>query len=395
MAGAADPHAASLAALIGRIPAPDAGAAAAARRRLDRLTKPPGSLGELEALLVRLAAITGTVRPTFDHPAILIAAADHGVVAEGVSSYPQAVTGQMVLNFLGGGAAINALAASAGARVIVVDAGVAAELPNHPGLRREGLRRGTGNLLREPAMARAEAIALLLAGARVVAGECSAPPASAAPAVQSVHPVPAVQSVPSVQNPCPNLLALGEMGIGNSTAAACLTCVFAGIAPEEATGRGTGLDDAGLAHKRRVVAAALDRARPDPADPIGALAEVGGFEIALLAGAALEAAARRIPVVLDGYIATAAALVAAALAPAVRDYLIAGHRSAEPGHRAALARLELAPLLELEMRLGEGSGAALAIPLIQGAARIMRDMATFESAGVDDRAAPRDGSHIA
>jgi nicotinate-nucleotide--dimethylbenzimidazole phosphoribosyltransferase len=344
--------------LIDRIPALDTAAAQAARARLDRLTKPPGSLGVLEDLAVRLAAITARVKPPVTQPVVLIAAADHGVVAEGVSPYPQAVTAQMVQNFLAGGAAINVLAGVAGARVVVVDAGVAAELPEHPRLVRAAVARGTGNLLHAPAMARDVALQAMLRGAAIVAAEAETGT---------------------------DLLALGEMGIGNTTSAACLTSAYAGAPPEQTTGRGTGVDDAGLARKRAVVAGALARARPGRLDPLGILAELGGLEIALLAGAIFAAAARRIPVVLDGYISTSAALAATAIAPAVRGFLIAGHRSAEPGHRLALAHLELRPLLELDMRLGEGSGAALAIPLVQAAARIMRDMATFESAGVSDR----------
>jgi nicotinate-nucleotide--dimethylbenzimidazole phosphoribosyltransferase len=346
--------------LCARIPEPSAAAASAARTRLDRLTKPPGSLGALEPLIVRLAAITGQVRPELRGAAVLVAAADHGVAAERVSAYPQAVTAQMVLNFLRGGAAINALAANAGARVVVVDAGVAGELPDHPRLRRAAIRRGTRNLLREPAMTRAEAAGAILAGARIVAAEAEAQEGL-------------------------GILALGEMGIGNTTAAACLTSAFAGVAPELTTGRGTGLDDARLEHKRAVVAGALRRAKPRPADPLGVLGELGGFEIAALAGAALAAAARRIPVVLDGYITASAALAACALAPNLRHFLIAAHRSAEAGHRVALEHLGLQPLLELDMRLGEGSGAALALPLILGAARAMREMATFEQAGVAER----------
>jgi len=347
-----------LQALIGSIPPLDSAAEQAARARLDRLTKPPGSLGVLEDIVAQLAAITGRVQPALDWPAVLVAAADHGVVAEGVSPYPQAVTAQMVRNFLRGGAAVNALAAAAGARVIVVDAGVAADLPDHPDLRRAAAARGTGNLRREPAMSRAAAAQAVLAGAAVLADEA---------------------------RDGLDLLALGEMGIGNSTAAACLTSALTGAPPEQTTGRGTGLDDAGLRHKRAVVAEALARARPDPADPLGVLAELGGLEIALLAGAALAAAARRIPVVLDGYISTSAALVAVALAPRLRGFLIAGHRSAEPGHAIALEHLRLRPLLELDMRLGEGTGAALAIPIVRAAARVMREMATFEDAGVADR----------
>jgi nicotinate-nucleotide--dimethylbenzimidazole phosphoribosyltransferase len=344
--------------LCAQVPDPNPATAAAARARLDRLTKPPGSLGALEPLIVRLAAITSQVQPTFAQPAVLLAAGDHGVVHERISAYPQSVTAQMVLNFLRGGAAINALAASANARVIVVDAGVAADLPDHPGLQRASAGRGTRNLLREPAMTRAEAAAAIVAGARIAADE-----------IESGL----------------DLLALGEMGIGNTTAAACLTSAFTGAPPELTTGRGAGLDDARLEHKRAVVAAALGRARPKPADALGVLAELGGFEIAFLAGAALAAAARRVPVVLDGYITTSAALVGVTLAPNLRHFLIAAHRSAEPGHRVALDHLDLQPLLTLDMRLGEGSGAAIALPIIQGAARVMRDMATFEQAGVDDQ----------
>jgi nicotinate-nucleotide--dimethylbenzimidazole phosphoribosyltransferase len=344
--------------ICARVPGPNTATAAAARTRLDRLTKPSGSLGALEPLIIRLAAITGQIRPEFIQAAVLVACGDHGVVAERISAYPQSVTGQMVLNFLRGGAAINALAANAGARVIVVDAGVAADLPDHPGLRRAPAGRGTRNLLREPAMTRAEAAAAVVAGARIVGAE--------------------------IENGL-DLLALGEMGVGNTTSAACLTSVFTGALPELTTGRGAELDDTRLEHKRTVVASALRRARTKPADPLGALAELGGFELAALAGAALAAAARRVPIVLDGHLTTSAALVAVALAPNLRHFLIAGHRSAEPGQRVALEHLGLQPLLTLDMRLGEGSGAALAIPIIQGAARVMRDMATFEQAGVDER----------
>jgi nicotinate-nucleotide--dimethylbenzimidazole phosphoribosyltransferase len=344
--------------LCARIPGANAATTAAARARLDRLAKPPGSLGALEPLIARLAAISGQIRPEFRQPAILVAAGDHGVIAERVSAYPQALTGQMVLNFLRGGAAINTLAASAGARVIVVDAGVAAELPDHPGLRRASAGSGTRNLLREPAMTRAQTASAIIAGARIATAEIDAGL---------------------------DLLALGEMGVGNSTPAACLTSAFTGALPELTTGRGAGLDDARLEHKRTIVAAALRRARPKPADPLGALAELGGFEIAVLTGAALAAAARRVPVVLDGYVTTSAALAGVALAPNLRHSLIAAHRAAEPGHRVALEHLGLQPLLTLDIRLGEGSGAALALPIIQGAARLMRDMGVFEQAGGDDK----------
>jgi nicotinate-nucleotide--dimethylbenzimidazole phosphoribosyltransferase len=337
--------------LCTRIPAPHTATATAARIRLDRLAKPPGSMGALEELIVRLAAMTGQVRLDFTRPLVLIAAGDHGVVAERISAYPQIATSQMVLNFLRGGAAINALAANAGARVVVVDAGIAGQLPDHPGLRRASLGRGTRNLLREPAMTRAEAAGAMLAGIRIVTAE-----------IESGL----------------DLLALGGMGVGNTTVAACLTSAFTRAAPELTTGRGAGADDARLAHKRAVVAGALRRVQPKPADPIGVLAELGGLDVALLAGAALAAAARRVPIVLDSYITVSAALVALALAPNLRHYLVAGHRSAEPGHRVALEHLGLQPLLTFDMQLGEGSGAALALPIILGAARVMREMATLE-----------------
>src|SRR5579859_2802319 len=310
-----------LLALCAAIPPPDVSAAGAAQRRLDQLTKPPGSLGMLEDLILRLAAITGAVCPTIAAPAVLVAAGDHGVVAEQISPYPQAVTGQMVLNFLSGGAAINALAANAGARVIVVAAGVAHDFPDHPDLVQLHCGAGTHNLRQRAAMTQAEAARILLQGAALI---------------QRQHAAGL------------DLLALGEMGIGNTTVAACLTSAFTGAPAEQTTGRGTGLDDAGVIHKRAVVAAAIARVQPDPTDPLRILAELGGFELAVLTGAALAAAARRIPIVLDGYVATAAALVAAALAPAVQPYLIAGHRSAEPGHRIALAHLELHPILQLD-----------------------------------------------
>jgi nicotinate-nucleotide--dimethylbenzimidazole phosphoribosyltransferase len=340
------------------IPALDHTAAQAAQTRLDQLTKPPGSLGALEPLLVRLAAITAKVCPTIDTPLVLVAAADHGVVAEGVSPYPQSVTAQMVHNYLRGGAAINALAHNAGARVRIANAGVAATFPDHPLLYQVAQGFGTGNLRREPAMRPEQAVAAILAGATIIEHEAAIGL---------------------------DLLALGEMGIGNTTAAACLTSVLVGIDAHQATGRGTGLDDAGLAHKRLVVAESVARAQVSPADPLQVLAELGGFEIAVLVGAILAAAARRIPVLLDGYITTAAALVAVALVSQVRGFLLASHCSAESGHRFALNHLDLQPLLDLGMRLGEGTGAAVALPLLRGAVAAMANMATFSEAGVADR----------
>lgn len=361
--------AAQLTTLCAAVPGPDTQAAAAARTRLDSLTKPRGSLGQMEDLLMRLAASTGTIYPVLEQRAVLLAAADHGVAAEGVSAYPQAVTTQMVHNYLSGGAAINALAAAAAARIILVDAGIIGDVPAHPALHRLGIRRGTGNIVREPAMHPDEARTALLAGAVIVEQE--------------------------KKTPGLDLLALGEMGIGNTTAAAALTSAITGAHPSATVGRGTGIGDATLAHKCKMVELALARIAGHrigtARDGLTLLAELGGLEIAVLAGATLAAAARRIPVLLDGYITTSAALVAVSLAPNVQHHLIAAHRSAEPGHALALAHLGLTseqgagPLLQLDMRLGEGSGAALALPLLVSATRLMREMATFDQAGVSQR----------
>lgn len=361
-----------LQALCAAVPGPDTAAATAAQARLDMLTKPQKSLGQIEALIVRLAAITAQVCPLLEHRAVLLAAADHGVADEGVSAYPQAVTGQMVLNFLAGGAAINALAKAAGARIVLVDAGVVADLPEHPNLRRLHIRRGSGNIAREPAMQRDEALAALMAGAAIIEEE---------------------------HQKGLDLLIPGEMGIANTTPTAALTSAFTDAGPEQTVGRGTGIDDATLKHKRTVVEIALRRCFEDDCgdqqaspDALTLLCELGGLEIAVLAGAMLAAAARRIPILLDGYITTSAALVASGLSPNVCTHFIAAHRSAEPGHALALDYLGLTaeagagPLLQLDLRLGEASGAALALPLLMSATRLMREMATFTQAGVSDRA---------
>lgn len=369
---------AQLATLCTAIPGPDEAAYTAAQQRLNQLTKPRGSLGQIEMLLMRLAASTGLVCPALEQRAVLLVAADHGVAAEGVSAYPQVVTGQMVLNFLAGGAAINALAAAAGARIILVDAGVATDLPDHPQLQRLNIRKGSGNIAREPALSRAEAVAALLAGAALVAAER--------------------------QTNGLDLLVLGEMGIANTTPASALTSAFTGAPPLRTVGRGTGIDDEALERKREVVTLALQRvaraAAPSPVveglsaaqmQALDTLCELGGLEIAVMAGAMLASAGRRIPILLDGYITTSAALVAATLAPNLRTHLFAAHLSFEPGHGLALAHLGLTsaaqagPLLQLDLRLGEGSGAALAMPLLVSATRLMRDMATFGQAGVSEK----------
>jgi nicotinate-nucleotide--dimethylbenzimidazole phosphoribosyltransferase len=345
----------SLRALLARIVEPDPGPALAAQARLDRLTKPPGSLGRLEELAVRVAIATGQVAPRIAAPVVFTLAGDHGVVAEGVSAYPQAVTAQMVENFCRGGAAVNVLAAHVGARVVVADLGVAGDVPPHPALTVCKVARGTANLAAGPAMSREQALAAIQAGAALV--EVAAP----------------------------DCVGTGEMGIGNTTAASALTAALTGADPAAVTGRGTGLDDAAWRGKVAVVRRALAANRPDPRDAVGVLAALGGLEIAGLVGVILAGAARRCPVVLDGFIATAAGLVAVRLAPPTREYLVAAHRSAEPGHRVLLEALGLAPCLDLRMRLGEGTGAALGIGLLRAALACYTDMATFKDAGVSGR----------
>jgi nicotinate-nucleotide--dimethylbenzimidazole phosphoribosyltransferase len=342
--------------LIGPV---DAGARAAAAERLDRMTKPRGSLGRVEEVAVTLAGIAGACPPPVPEPAaVAVFAGDHGVHAQGVTPWPQEVTAQMVANFLAGGAVVNAFARRAGATVHVVDVGVAAPLDPAPGLTDRRVAPGTADMTAGPAMTPAQAVAAVEAGI-ATAGELAAAGA--------------------------RCLVTGDMGIANTTAAAALICAFTGADPALATGRGTGIDDETLARKAGVVTRALARHRPDPADPLAALAAVGGLEHAALAGFVLGGAAHRLPVLLDGVNAGAAALVAAALAPDAVGYCLAGHRSAEPGHRLALDHLGLRPLLELGMRLGEGTGALLALPVLQAAAQALWDVATFDEAGVADQ----------
>lgn len=340
---------------IARVGALDERAMAGARARHDRLTKPPGSLGRLEELGVWLAGVRRAERPSLDDLVIVVAAADHGVARAGVSAYPPEVTAQMVPNFLAGGAAVNVLARQAGARVLVVDAGMATELPAHPALLSRRGGAGTADISRRPAMPR-ETARRLVEGGIALARELAASGAG--------------------------VVALGDMGIGNTTPSAAITAVFTGMAPAQVTGFGAGVAPERLAHKVEVVEQALAVNRPDPADPLGVLAGVGGFELGFLAGLALGAAAERLPVVLDGFITAAAALIARALCPAAVPFMLASHRSVEPGHTAALDLLGLAPLLDLRLRLGEGSGAALALPLLRAAAAVLNEMATFAEAGV-------------
>jgi nicotinate-nucleotide--dimethylbenzimidazole phosphoribosyltransferase len=330
----------------------------------DRLTKPRGALGRLESLGAQLSAISALVPPPVpQHPAIAVFAADHGVLREGVSPWPQEVTAQMVANFTAGGAAINVLARQAGATVAVVDVGVVGDLDAAPTLRLCKVRPGTDNLRVAPAMTHDDAIATIRVGI-LIGQELLAAGA--------------------------DLLVGGDMGIGNTTSSAAVIAALTGTPAERVTGRGTGIDDAMLGHKIVVIRDALHRmqtAHPDDAgDPLVVLTEVGGLEIGALAGFYLAAAAARIPVIVDGVIALAGACLAHAFEPLVADYLVAGHRSTEPAAQVALVWLELDPLVDLSMRLGEGSGAALAVPIVQAAAAIMRDMATFDSAGVSDKA---------
>lgn len=345
-----------LGAAAGRIAPLDADAAAAAAAHHDRLTKPRGSLGRLEAAGVQLAAIAGSSPPPLPTPAtVAVFAGDHGVVAEGVTPWPSEVTAQMVANRCAGGAAVNVLARQVGAAVVVIDAGVANDIPAEaPSLLRRNIRRGTGNIAVEPAMSRHEAQAAVDLGVDV-AERCVAGGA--------------------------RCLLTGDMGIGNTTPSAALVAAFTGRPARQVTGRGTGIDDAMLARKTKVVEQALARV-PHEADALDVLAHVGGIEIAALAGFVVGGVAARVPVVIDGVIAAAALVTAEALVPGVGRHCFAGHRSSEPGSSAALAHLGLEPLLDLGLRLGEGTGAVLALPLLQAAAAVLREMATFDAAGV-------------
>jgi len=340
---------------IERIGPLDQAAMRAARERQDDLTKPRGSLGRLEDLGVLVSGITGQVKTRLDRKTVFVIAADHGVAEEGTSLYPQEVTTQMMFNFERGGAGINVLARQVGARVVVVDVGTKSDTGGVGNLISKKIAAGSKNMAVGPAMSRAEAVAAVQAGIEVLEAELP-------------------RGV--------DIAATGDMGIGNTTPSSAICSVLTGKPVEEVTGRGTGLDDAGLAKKCAVIRRALAVNRPDPADPLDVLAKVGGFEIGALAGVILAAAAHRIPIVIDGFVSGAAALIAVGLAPQVRDYMIAGHLSAEPGHAVLLAHLGLDPLLCLGMRLGEGTGACLGMSLVAAAAAIQAEMATFQDAGV-------------
>ena len=336
----------------------DAAAVAAAEARQSALTKPPGSLGRLESLSIQLAGIFGQPIPQVAGKAVIVVAGDHGVAAEGVSAYPSEVTPQMVFNFLAGGAAINALARHAGAAITVIDAGVAVDLDPQPGLTIAKVGYGAGNIAQGPAMSRDDAIRCLEIG--INAANASADAGA-------------------------NLIAGGDMGIGNTTPSAAITAAITGADVATVTGRGTGVDDAGLAAKIATIRRALDVNQPDGNDGLDVLARVGGYEIGVLAGVMLGAASRNCAVIVDGFISGAAALIAWRLCPPIADRCIAAHRSVEPGHNIALQAIGLSPLLDMEMRLGEGTGAALAMHIVEASAKILSEMATFAEAGVSDR----------
>ncbi len=343
-----------------RIQPLDADAMDMARARQDRLIKPQGALGRLEQLAIQIAGIRSQARPNLQRPVVVIMAADHGIASHGVSAYPIEVSAQMVINHLRGGAGISVLARHVGAQLIVVDMGVASDLPPHPALLDHKIARGTADFSRAPAMSREQARQAVETGI-VIASDLAAAGV--------------------------DVLAPGDKGIGNTTASSAIVAAITGRPVAEVTGRGTGIDDAALARKIALIEGALSLHRPDPTDGLDVLAKLGGFEIGGLAGLMIGAVERRVPVLVDGFISGAAALLVCTLAPAAQPYLIAAHRSVERGHQAVFAWLKQEPLLDLGMRLGEGTGAALGISLCQAACKILNEMATFEEAGVSDRLA--------
>jgi len=345
--------------IVSRIKPLDQSAMSSARDRQNMLTKPQGSLGRLESLSIQIAGITGQARPQIQHKVVTVMAGDHGVVAEGVSAFPQEVTPQMVLNFLYGGAAINVLSKHVGARVVIVDMGVAVAMDAHPQLISRRVGSGTGNIAKGPAMTRTQAAESILSGVEIVEAEIA-------------------QGL--------DILATGDMGIGNTTPSAAIACVVTKKSASEIVGRGTGVNDEGLRRKILAVENALKVNQPDTKDGLDILSKVGGFEIGGLAGAILGAAANRRPIVIDGFISTAAAIIAATIAPQVKDYLIAAHCSQELGHRLMMEWLGVTPLLDMNMRLGEGTGAALAMSLVEASCKILDEMATFGEAGVSEKA---------
>ena len=333
------------------------------QKRLDNLTKPRGSLGRLEELTRRIVEITKDENPSLKNKVIFTLVGDHGVVAEGVSAFPQEVTPQMVYNFIGGGAGINVLARHAGAKVVIVDMGVASDLISHPELIIKKVNYGTKNIAKEPAMSKEEAIKSIEAGIEVFEDEFK-------------------KGI--------DIVGTGDMGIGNTTPSSAIAAVVTGKAVGDVTGRGTGVDDKALVHKIEVINKAIEINKPNPKDALDVLAKVGGFEIGGLTGVILGAAAKRIPVVIDGFISGAAALIAYQLEPKVKDYMIAAHSSMERGHKSVLDFMGLRPLLDLNLRLGEGTGAALAMNIIEAGIKILTQMATFQDAGVSEEVESRE-----
>ena len=344
-----------LEATLDRISPVDAGLLAEAQAKLDNKTKPLGSLGRLEEFGRRVAAISGSIAPQLGKKVIFTFAGDHGVVEEGVSAFPKEVTPQMVFNFLNGGAGVNVLARHAGAEVRVVDMGVDFDFGGTPGLIDRKVARGTANLAKGPAMSRAEAVQALESGIEL-ALEASAEGVT--------------------------LLGTGDMGIGNTTPSSAIIAAFSGRSVRELTHRGTGITDASLERKVVAIEQGLALNRPDPSDPLDVLAKVGGLEIAGIAGLVLGGAAAGVPVVVDGFISTAGALIASELNPHVREYIFAAHKSVEIGHSCMLERIGAEPVLDLQLRLGEGTGAALAMTLIEAGVKVLNEMASFEEAGV-------------
>ncbi|MDP8292208.1 MAG: nicotinate-nucleotide--dimethylbenzimidazole phosphoribosyltransferase [Candidatus Orphnella occulta] len=341
--------------VLNNIKAVDHSIDAKTQKRLDNLTKPKGSLGKLEELAKQLVAITGNENPSIKNKVIFTMAGDHGVVEEGVSAFPKEVTSQMVYNFLSGGAGINVLARHVGAKVRVVDMGVAIDLDPHDELLIKKINYGTKNISKGPAMSREEAIRSIEAGIEIFEEEFGFGI---------------------------DIVAAGEMGIGNTTASSAITTVFVDSPVEELTGRGTGISEESFEKKIELIKQAIEINKPNSRDAIDVLSKVGGFEIGGLCGIILAAASKRVPVVVDGFISTAAALIAYHLEPKVKDYLIAAHSSVERGHKLALKHIGITPLLDLDMRLGEGTGAALAISIIESGVKIMIEMASFEDASV-------------
>ncbi|MBU1487533.1 nicotinate-nucleotide--dimethylbenzimidazole phosphoribosyltransferase [bacterium] len=327
------------------------------QRRLDNLTKPQGSLGRLEELAKKVVVITGNEKPVLANKVIFTMAGDHGIAKEGVSLFPQEVTPQMVYNFVAGGAGINVLARHVGVRVVVVDMGVAADLEPHPEIVDKKVGYGTKNMVKEPAMSREEAIKALCAGIEVFEEEFQ-------------------KGI--------DIVGTGDMGIANTTSSSAIVASITGAEVEKVTGRGTGITDKAWQNKVDAIKKALALNRPDPRDPVDVLAKVGGFEIGGLAGVILAAANHRVPVIIDGFISGAAALIATGLEPKVNDYLIAAHCSVEIGHKITLEKMGLKPLLDLDLRLGEGTGAALGMSIVEAGCKILNEMATFESAGVSE-----------